>query len=391
MPEKHATLGPSSAHRWINCPGSVRLSELFTQTSGPYADEGTIAHKYLEESVKQDKDGMAAALDQAADFYRDHPCLGETSKSLKTNIDEMVGWLREQYVAACTEDPAARIYSEQQVNLSEYISGGFGTADVTIAQTGKIHIVDLKYGKGVRVDAVGNPQLRLYALGMLEMLDMVYDVETVRMTIYQPRLYNISTDCISAEDLRTWGRETVMPAARLTEQDDAPFMAGDWCQFCPAKKTCRTRSERYLKLQDFRDQHTLSDSEIGAVLQQATDLEKWISDLREAAQEAIMEGGKIPGWKLVEVRSIRKFTAGEADIVAAAERAGYQKPMLFESRMLSLSAIEKMMGKKAFSEILGPYTEKPPGAPTLVPESDKRPACTGMTAKDVFADEIDQE
>lgn len=390
MPDKHAKLSCSSSMRWINCPGSVHLSEYFPQSTSIYADEGTIAHLYLEKSVKDDPQGRQAALDRAAAFYKEHPEMGDSANSVRDNIDAMMAWILSEYQKEKAADPAVEVYSEQQVDLTAYIPDGFGTTDVTIARTGFIHIIDLKYGKGVPVHAEGNTQLRLYALGMLEMLDMIYDIRQIRMTIYQPRLSNISTDEISASDLREWGSEVIRPAARLALSEDAPFSAGSWCQFCPARKTCRCRADHMMALENYRIKTTLTDGEIGHILGEIDDLTKWAEDLKAAALTKIQEGGDIPGWKVVEGKSNRKFKDGteEKAIVAAARKAGFEKALLYETKMLTLSQIEKLMGKKTFTEALGQYVVKPQGKPTLAPESDKRASIIGGNAKDVFAEEL---
>lgn len=223
------------------------------------------------------------------------------------------------------------------------------------------------------------------------MLDMIYDIRQIRMTIYQPRLSNISTDEISASDLREWGSEVIRPAARLALSEDAPFSAGSWCQFCPARKTCRCRADHMMALENYRIKTTLTDGEIGHILGEIDDLTKWAEDLKAAALTKIQEGGDIPGWKVVEGRSVRRFSADEATIVSASEKAGFAKALLYETKMLSLSQIEKLMGKSTFATALGEYVEKPQGKPTLAPISDKRPSITGASAQEVFKDEIDDD
>lgn len=390
MPSKHARLNCSSSERWINCPGSVILGEQFPQTSSKYADEGTIAHAVLEATIKDDAKAYKRAQDKAVDFYSRYPELEDSWKSIESNIAEMYDWIQEQYQKEILEDEAAQLYSEQQVDLSEYIPGGFGTTDVTLARTGFIHIIDLKYGKGVRFEAEGNPQLRLYALGMLEMLDMIYDIKRIRMTIYQPRLENISTDEISASDLREWGNEVIRPAAKLALTTDAPFHAGTWCRFCPAAKACKERAAHNLELEAYMQRNTLSDDEIGEVLGRVDELTKWAEDLKACALEKLQEGENIPGWKVVEGRSVRKFKADEQTIVETAGKAGFAKPMLYETKMISLPQMEKLMGKKTFAAAMSDCVEKPQGKPTLAPVSDKRPPIVGGNAADVFADEIDE-
>lgn len=377
--------------RWINCPGSVRLSESYPSSSSVYADEGTIAHSVLEAGLNHDKDAFMEAETAAERFYAEHPDLDGSWTNITDNIGDMISWIDTEFEKERRIDPAVQIYSEQQVDLTSYIKGGFGTADVTIVRTGALHIVDLKYGKGVRVDAEGNTQLRLYALGMLDMLDDVYDIKDVRMTIYQPRLEHISTDEISAADLREWAEEVVRPAAKLALSRDAPFAAGSWCQFCPAKNLCRERADHNMELENYRIKTTLTDKEIGIVLGRVDELIRWADDLKAGALQKLQEGGEIPGWKVVEGRSIRRFSADEATIVSAARGAGYDKALLYETKMITLSAMEKMMGKKAFGEAMAGCIEKPPGKPTLAPESDKRPPLTGGNPAEVFADYISND
>jgi hypothetical protein len=389
MPDKHARLSCSGAARWLYCPGSIRLGEQFPQTSSVYADEGTIAHKTLEAMLKEDAHLLREAQTEAEAFYTTHPELDESWKTMQDNISDMKDWLDTQYAFDKEKDPAAQLYSEQQVDLTGYIPGGLGTADVTIARTGRIHIVDLKYGKGIRVDAPGNPQLRLYALGMLEMLDMIYDVRQIRMTIYQPRLEHISTDEVTADELRTWGDTVVRPSASLALTENAPFSAGSWCRFCPASRVCRARAEHNLELEDYMRRATINEQELGDVLGRAEELTAWADDLRAGALDMLQEGRSIPGWKVVEGRSVRRFSADEPHIIAAAEKAGYAKPMLYETRMITLSQMEKLMGKKTFSAAMAGLVEKPKGKPTLAPETDGRPAMIGGKPADVFAGEFD--
>ena len=392
MPAKHAKLSCSGAARWLNCPGSVKLSGLYPATSSPYTMEGTIAHAMLEAGIK-DSGEFRAVLEQAEAFYREHPELDGSAKAMQDTIEDMLTWILAEYEKERKEDPAVSIYSEQQVDLSGYIPGGFGTADVTIARTGFLHIIDLKYGKGVEVSAVENPQLRLYALGMLEMLDMIYDVKDIRMTIYQPRIGNISSDAITADALREWGRTVVKPAAELAISDGAPFAAGEWCRFCPARRECRTRAGENLALEKYKRKTLLSNDEIGEILKAVDEMVKWANDLKTGALDKLEAGEVIPGWKVVAGRSVRQFSesATEDTIVAAAEKAGFKKPLLYETKMLSLSAIEKLMGKKVFAQALGEYVVKPEGKPTLAPESDKRPSLTQAKAADVFADDLQDD
>lgn len=386
-PEKHHRLGASGAHRWINCPGSVKLGELYPAGSTIYADEGTLAHECAEQLIRTGK--VTKKHQTAVDrFYKDHPELGAGSaEQMIRTLEEYVGFVSETYAEQLAIDPAAQIMTEQRVDLSRWISGGFGTADVVIVRSGYVHVIDLKYGKGVQVSAEQNPQLRLYALGVLDAMDPIYEIEQVDMTIYQPRLDNVSTDTIKAEDLYLWGETTVIPAAKTAETDNAPFAAGDWCQFCPARRDCRERAEYFLALEEYRDKALLKPEEIAVILKDVAGLVKWAEDLKDGALTRALEGETFPGWKVVEGRSNRKYSGTEDEIVRQCEGAGFDRALLYEHKLLGVTAMESLLGKKTFAEILGGYVEKPQGKPTLAPESDKRPAITGNSAKEDFADE----
>ncbi len=383
MPTTHAKLSASGAHRWLNCPGSIKLSEHFPSTSSVYAEEGTLAHELAEQMITGR--AKASTKRQVDAWYAEHGIDGSAKEMIET-LEPYRDYVKSEHAAKRKADPGAQLMTEQKVDLSEWIPGGFGTTDVAIIGGGELHIIDLKFGKGVAVSAEGNPQLRLYALGTLSMLEMLYDIDTVRMTIYQPRLDSVSTDKIGADDLRAWGDEVIKPAAQMALSDDAPTAAGDWCRFCPAKATCRTRADKYLGLREYLAQMLLSPEEIGRVLGDIDGLVRWADKLKAFALSQALQGDAIPGWKVVEGRSVRKYSRDEATIVAACEAAGYAEPLLYERRLLGITAMEKLMGKKAFADILGSFVEKPQGKPTLVPESDKRPALTGITSADDFAD-----
>ncbi len=385
-PTKHAKLNSSGAHRWMNCPGSVKISEQFPASSSIYADEGTLAHDAAEQLIKSGK-VSAAHKKKINAFYEEHPELSGDAEQVIKTLEPYVDFVKEEFTDAVMQDGGAQLLTEQRVDLTAWIPGGFGTTDVAIIGGKTLHIIDLKYGKGVPVFAEGNPQLRLYALGTLAMLEMVYDIDEVKMTIYQPRIDNVSSDTISAAELKSWGENEVKPAAELALSDNAPFAAGSWCQFCPARQQCRTRAENYMSLAEYKKKALLSVEEIGKILEDVDGLVKWAEDLKEGALTRALEGENFPGWKVVEGRSIRKYSGTEDEIVRQCEGAGYDHALLYETKLLTVSAMEKMMGKKQFAEVLGDYVEKPAGKPTLAPESDKRPAIVNATAAEDFADE----
>ena len=387
MPELHAKLSSSASKRWLGCPGSVKLSEHYPNGSSIYADEGTIAHGMAEGMISKDDKLVQKYEVEAAKFYGEHPELNGTFLEMKMILQPYVDYVFEEYAAQVHEDGAAQLMTEERVDLTEYIPGGFGTSDVVILRQGRLHIIDLKYGKGVSVSAEDNPQLKLYALGTLARFDMLYDIEDVVMTIYQPRLDNVSTDTIKAKDLYAWGEEVIKPGAQLALSEDAPVHAGDWCQFCPARYDCKERARDAMELQKYLGQMVLSPEEIAEILGKIDRLIKFAEDIKDSALTKALDGEEIPGWKVVEGRSIRKYVGSEEEIVRQCEGAGYDPALLYERKLLTITNMEKLMGKKQFAEVLGAYVEKPEGKPTLAPESDKRPAITNNSAAEDFADE----
>ena len=372
MPKAHARLSPSAAVRWINCPGSVALSAVCPPAgSSDYADEGTAAHRLAElkalsglvpagdQKLKQDFDQARASeyfsgeMEEATDYYADR--------------------VKEIYFEGLKRDQATELMVEQRFSLSEWVPECFGTADAVVVGGDTIEVIDLKYGKGVKVDAVGNPQLRLYGLGAATLFGDLYDFSKVRMTIIQPRLDHVSTEEMDLTDLVSWAVETVKPAANEALGKNAHYACGDWCRWCPAKAICRKRAEANLELAkyDFQEPPLLQHDEIGEILRKAEELQKWAADVQAYALEQALAGEHYDGWKLVEGRSVRKY----ADDLQVAERlkaAGYDEAMLYERKLLGLTAMEKLVGKKKLTATLGDLIVKPAGKPVLVPLSDKR-------------------
>ena len=289
-------------------------------------------------------------MDEATDFY----------------VDAVL-----ERLAAAGED--AELMVEQQFGLDQWVPESFGTSDAVIITGNTIEVIDLKYGKGVKVDAPGNPQLRLYGLGAAELFGDLYDFESVRETIIQPRLDHVSTEEIALDDLRAWATEIVAPAARLAMDDAEIWEAGEWCRFCPAKAICRARADANLELAklDFKQPPLLTDGEIGEVLQRAKELEKWAADVAAYALDQALAGKHFDGWKLVEGRSIRKYT-DDVKVAEALKAAGFDEAALYERKLYGITAMEKIIGKKKLTETLGELIIKPAGKPTLVPQSDKR-------------------
>lgn len=369
MPDKHAILSPSSAARWINCPGSVKLSEQVPPApSSEYAEEGTAAHALAElklraeigeittrkyaAGLKKARAGQyyCGEMDEATDFYKD---------------------IVMEHLAAA--GPDGELLIEQRFSLDKWAPESFGTSDAVVIGDGVLEVIDLKYGKGVRVSAKDNPQLRLYALGAADLFDNLYEFDTVRMTIIQPRLDHVSVDTVPLSDLRDWGKFFVQPAAYDAISGTGTTAPGDWCRWCPAKAICRKRADENLKLAryDFRDPDLLEPGEIGEILKQAEELQRWTADVQAYALQEALDGRHFDGWKLVEGRSVRKY-ADDLRVAEALQAAGFPEAALYERKLYGITAMEKIVGKKKLTEIVGDLIIKPAGKPVLVPESDKR-------------------
>ena len=372
----HARFSPSASKRYLNCPPALRLEEQFADEESIYAAEGSAGHALAEHLIK--KYLKQRTKRPVSDYYSD---------DLLEAVDEYVAYVIEQLEAA-KQECAIPIFSvEQRVDVSEYVSECFGTADMMIVTEKKVHIIDLKLGRGVPVYAQENPQLMIYGLGVLLIAEMLYDIETVEMTIVQPRLEILSSWELEAEKLKAWGEEVLRPKGAMALVGEGEYAAGDWCRFCKARNTCRARAESFLKLaqKEFAPPPTLSDEEIGEVLKVADELSKWAADVYAYAQdEAVTHGKEWKGFKLVEGRSNRKYT-DEQEVIAAASAAGYTD--IFKRSLIGISEMERLMGKKKFATILGPYVYKPQGKIILVPESDKREAIHKTTAAADFQEE----
>ena len=375
----HAVLSASGAHRWLNCLPSARLELEFVNNESSAAAEGTAAHALCEHKLKK-----------ALHMRSKRPVSVYNSDEMEEHSDAYVEFVMEQLELAkqsCT-DPLILI--EQRLDFSCYVPQGFGTGDCIIIADKKLHIIDFKYGMGVLVDAVDNPQMKLYALGALEIYDSLYDIEEVSMTIFQPRRENVSTWTIRVEDLKAWAEKELKPKAKKAYDGEGEYLPGEWCTFCRAAVKCRARAEEKLKLaqSEFKLPPLLTDSEIEEVLSKLSDLTKWANEIIAYATDAAVNHGKEwHGFKVVEGRSVRKYKDEDA-VAEVAKANGYKD--IFRQSLITLTEMERLMGKSKFEKILGDLIYKPPGKPTLVPLSDKRPAMNVSNAKSEF-NEITEE
>ena len=372
----HAVLSASGAYRWINCPPSARLEAELPESTSDAAEQGTAAHELGEHKIREllglpttrpVSDWHDEEMERLTDEYRDY-VMAEYSQARENSVD-------------------AQLLLEQRLDYSHIVPDGFGTGDVVIMADGVLTIIDLKYGAGVRVDAERNPQMMIYALGALNIFDMLYDVHTVRMTIYQPRREHVSTFELSTEELMDWADNVLKPAAELADAGAGEMRPGSWCTFCKIKNTCRARAEKNLELaqHEFKDPAQLEDFEIADILKVIPGLVSWAKALEGyAANQAINHGKHYDGFKIVTGRSMRSYTDPEK-VEQAALEAGYDEEQIHKPKeLLTITAMEKLMGKPKFKDTLGALVHKPEGKPILVPESDKRPEWTRTTAAEEF-------
>lgn len=370
---EHAVLSASGSHRWLNCTPSARLELEFENTGSEAAREGTAAHALCEHKLKR-----------ALHMRSRRPVSDYDSDEMEECTDAYVDFVMEQYEAAkqVCEDPVILI--EQRLDFSCYVPDGFGTGDCLIISDDRLHIIDFKYGMGVLVEAEGNPQMKLYALGALAVYDALYDIREVSMTIFQPRRENVSTWTIPVEDLKAWAENELKPRAKMAYDGEGEYLPGEWCTFCRAAVRCRARAEEKLKLAqtEFRMPPLLTDAEIEDILAVLPDLTKWANEIAAYALDAALNHGKEwNGFKVVEGRSVRKYR-DEAAVAEAAKEAGYKD--IYRQSLIPLTEMQRLMGKDRFEEILGGLITKAPGRPTLVPKSDRRPAMSVSNAINEF-------
>ncbi len=372
----HALLSASSSHRWLSCTPSARLELEFEDTESEAALEGTAAHALCEHKLRR-----------ALKMRSKRPASRFDSDEMERHTDDYVAFVLEQLAEARLRCRDPIVLVEQRLDFSCYVPDGFDTGDAVIVGDGLMHIVDFKFGQGILVDARDNPQMMLYALGALRLYEQLYDIREVAMTIYQPRRENVSTWTIPVNELKAWAENVLVPRAKLAFAGEGDYCAGEWCTFCRAAVKCRARAEAKLALAkyEFARPPLLTDAEIGDILARLDDLTKWANDiLGYATQAALHQGKQWPGYKLVEGRSVRKYT-DETKVAAAAKAAGYTD--IYKQSLIPLTEMERLMGKEQFGLILAGLVEKPAGKPTLAPVTDKRPAMDTSAAKEEFAEE----
>ena len=406
MPSTHAILAPSGSSRWIRCTPSARLEALEPEKETAYTREGTIAHAMAEillrqalelgwdewredypdkfrtayEAVTSGKGGTVAGLGNELRAQVDAAVMEglDPWEMLQTVSDYYCRFVWEDYLDAKYRDPDAVLLVEARLKLDEFIPEGFGSSDAVIIQGHEIAVYDLKYGKGVKVSAVGNTQMRCYALGALLGPGELYDIDDVAMVILQPRLQWTSTDNIKAAALMDWAENELKPAAIMAWMGKGNFCVGDHCRFCKVAPRCKTLLKWSAALPAQKD-GLMNDEELAETLKKAGTIKSWIASLEAYALDRAMNGNPVPGFKVVEGKSNRTIPDQKAAISALAKAGLSEDSYLRPRELKTISDLEKLLTKKGFNTILGQYVVKPQGKPTLVEDSDPRPAMNSAT------------
>ena len=378
MPDKHSVLSPSSSPRWYNCQRSARLCEQVPDEGSVYTAEGTEAHALCEYLLKKELGLGTGLVDPRPSMQYYTPDMEEAASGYVQYILEKVEAFRASGISPV-------VYVEQLLDLRSYVPQSAGTADCVVLAGDTAMIIDFKYGF-LPVSA-SSLQLRLYALGVCEMFSALYDFTRVRMAIYQPRLSSVDDAEMTVENLYSWARSELAPRAKLAFDGAGEFACGDWCRFCKVRRNCRALAKYQLELAqyEFKEPELLTDSEIASILSRVDDLITWAGGVKEYALSEALRGHEYPGFKVVPGRAYRRFS-DDTEVAARVCGIGMDP---WEKKLLGVTALEKMLGKKQFGSLLSDLVIRPEGKPTLVPDSDKREAMFSASAD--FADVVSDE
>lgn len=385
---KHAKLSASGADRWLNCTASVRLEEAFPRASSIYADEGTLAHEFGDYFLRwQNGEITQGRYMEAVAKLRKHELY---NKEMDGEVGKYTTYVLEQFSELRRNDVFASLWVEARLDFSEYVPDGFGTGDAVLAADGILEIVDLKYGRGVEVSPTHNPQLMLYALGAYLENSLSYDIQTVKITVAQVRLNNISSFEFSASYLLEWAENEVRPKAKLAYNGEGETVAGDHCRWCSAKATCRAFAELANEAAkfDFADPATLTDEELITLFENAPKLSEWLKAVNAYMHDEALNGKKWAGYKMVEGSSKRRW-GNEEEVIDELADLGFEPKDYLNTKLKGLKEIGDLMSRDAFDDRLKKHVVKPSGAPCLVSEDDKRPEIGVESAIRDFTEEDD--
>lgn len=361
----HALLSASSAHRWLECPPSAVANEAYPNQDTSFTQEGTLAHEVAELVAR-------SRLNRGDNIFST-PWRDGVTKEMIDCAEEYADYIEEQ-----KKSNDAIVLLEQRVDFSPWVPDGFGTCDCIIIQDDTLTIIDYKYGQGVAVSATDNPQMKLYALGAMNDYGIALDVKKVEMHIFQPRLNNISTDNLTVEELMQWADKTVKPTAEKAAQGKGKYAPGEHCRFCQHGGKCRALTKMCT---EYLDTHglrvalpVLAPHEVADVLRMEPMVTLWLKKVKEQALTTLMNGEELPGYKLVEGKLGNRKWRNDREVFDLLTEAGYDDNEITETKVLSPSQMDKAIGKKKVAELLEGLIERAPGAPTIAPITDKRPA-----------------
>ena len=387
----HALLSASGASRWIACTPSPRLEESFENKSSSFAEEGTLAHEFAEINLRMLTDVITESeYREAIKPLLAHPLYGGTEMELY--VEKHTDYVLQQFTEAKRLTPDAVLLIEKKVDITHLIEEGFGTCDVIIIADGTMEVIDLKYGMGIRVSAEDNSQLKLYASGALEEYEMLYDIHTVRLTITQPRMDSISSWEISTEDLIKWGQEVVKPKALEAYAGAGEQVVGEHCHFCKAAPKCKAQLElaKATAQKAFTDDEVqlISDEELIDMYAKIPLIKKWFDKVTDHLYQEALDGKKWEGYKLVDGQS-RRGWLDEGKAASILYDKGFADDDFYnDPKLKGIGDIEKLVGKKEFPVLLGEVVGFKKTAPSLVPESDKRPALGIDQAKIDYSEDL---
>ena len=374
---KHALLSPSAAHRWLNCTAAPLLEKDVEDKGSVYAEEGTLAHAYcakkIKDFLKRDSSGEDKEIAELADKYHTGE-MDEYTDTYKTIV-------LEKFNAARAKTADAQLLIEVKLDFSKFVPDAFGTADAVIIADGLMEVIDFKYGKGVKVSAHDNPQMKIYALGAYEAFSFEYNITRVKMTIVQPRIDNLSEFETSISDLLWWTRTVLTPKAEEAFSGQGKQSPGAWCQFCKVKSRCKALAKTCVDTTTANPDPKLIGKEDmeSVILPKLATIKTWLAGVEEYALEQALSGVEYSGYKIVEGRSIRRITDQEA-VMSLLDKEGYAKETYVKpTELRSITDLERLIGKKRFASLCAEYITKPLGKPALVPDDDKRPAFNSAT------------
>lgn len=366
----HAILSPSSAKRWIHCTPSALLAEAAGSKTSVYAEEGTLAHEIAEYALTQYLNGSYDPIvDESLPLREEHLKNPLFSIDMANYIRDYCNYVIGENYEMQKADGSCKMFLERKVDITDYAPDSFGSVDVTLESSSVIHIIDLKYGAGVRVSANMNEQMMLYALGALKAAES-QSITDIRMTIAQVRLDHYDTFGMSKDELLDWAEKVLKPAAKAAIQGKGKQVIGSWCQFCPVKAQCRAQRDAILADFDEKPEPLLlSDEEVTDFIGKIDTYKSWIESVNKYVYDKAIQGHKWNGYKLVAGRSSRVIT--DESRIRLELLNEFLEDEVLNIKLKGIGDLEKLLGKKVFSARFGDAIQSRPGAPKLVPESAK--------------------